>query len=115
MADRMETHLKRWTSRPVWLLNAVAIASTAVLMVWLFSQRQRFVDPEMQLRYVAVGFMSIHGALHYLSRRGLRLLVEKRQPGADQAMQTYLDVRRVSHLDQAVAWVGFFTVAPHLL
>jgi hypothetical protein len=115
MADRRETNLKRWSSRPLWKLNGVAIASTTALMLWLFTVRQRVAEPEMHLRYAALLFMSIHGMLHYLSRRGLHLMVQKHQTGAEEALRAYLDVRRVSHLDLAVAWIGFFAVAPHLV
>jgi hypothetical protein len=40
--------------------------------------------------------------------------VERHQKGADAALRAYIDVRRISHLDQAVAWIAFFVVAPHI-
>lgn len=115
MPDRMESDLKRWTSRPLWLLNGIAIASTTILMVWLFALRQRLPEPEAQLRHIAILFMSIHGLLHVLSRRGLQLMVQHHKAGAEEALRVYLDVRRISHLDLAVAWIAFFALVPHLI
>jgi len=115
MADPINRKLRRWTQRPLWVLNAMATAATVVLMVWIFSLGYRVPDPERHLRYAALVLMSVHGILHYLSRRGLEAMVERQQEGADTALRAYLDVRRISHLDQAIAWVAFFAVAPHLI
>jgi hypothetical protein len=93
----------------------MAVAATTMLMVWIFLLARRAPDPERHLRYAAIVFMSIHGILNYLSRRGLQVMVERQQEGAEAALRAYIDVRRISHLDQAIAWVGFFAVAPHLI
>jgi hypothetical protein len=111
----MDSNLRRWSSRPVWLLNAVAASTTAFLMIWMFVLGRRAADPESAVRSIAIFFTAVHGVLHVLSHKGLQLLVQHHRDGAREALRAYLDVRRVSHLDQAMAWVGYFAAAPHLV
>lgn len=111
----MAVDLRQWASRPRRAQNIAAAVLTGVLMIWIFSASAYASDPEMFLRRTAVLVMSVHWILHLLSVNGLRALARKNVAGAMEAWIAYTDPCRLSHRDQAVAWIAFFAVAPHLL
>jgi hypothetical protein len=59
-------------------------------------------------RGVALLCIGLHGVLHMFVLHVLRRLLQERgTPAVGKALQAYLDRRRLSNLDLAIAWVGF--------
>jgi hypothetical protein len=110
----MNVDLQRWIERPRRTVNIAAAMATGLMMVVMFAASLQMPEPALFRRGVALLLIMVHCLLHLASLAGLRALVRHDVDGAARALAIYTDPWRISHLDQAVAWVGFLAVAPHL-
>jgi hypothetical protein len=103
-----------WLSVPLARVNVSAVATTAVAMLFLLSYHPEEIQPEDFIRGNALVLIAAHGALHALTLHSLKFLQLLDFAEASTALARYRDPRRVSHLDLAAAWLGFYALAPHL-
>jgi hypothetical protein len=103
-----------WLSVPLARVNVSAVATTAIAMLFLLSYHPEDVQPEDFIRGNALVLLAAHGALHALTLHSLKFLQLLDFAEASTALARYRDPRRVSHLDLAAAWLGFYALAPHI-
>jgi hypothetical protein len=99
-----------WLSASLARTNAAGAAVTATVMLLLVSYQ-----PEAAfLRMNALVLMAAHATLHALTLNSLKFLRTQHFATAQATLARYRDPRRVSHLDLAAAWLGFYTLAPYV-
>lgn len=99
-----------WLAVPLSRTNAAAAAVTAVVMLLLIGSQP---DAAL-LRANALVLMMVHATLHALTLNSLKLLRTQHFATAQATLARYRDPRRVSHLDLAAAWLGFYCLAPYI-
>ncbi len=101
------TLLARWTARSRGQTNRWAVAVTALIMAWLAVATWPSPDRVVIIRHAAMIFIGLHGAAHIVALRVLTRLRDRGSAEAGRALDAYLDRRRISNLDLAIAWAGF--------
>jgi hypothetical protein len=105
---RFAAAVEKWVARPRRQTNLAAISATGVAMLWLLAATWQEPGRLAFLRGVALLCIGLHGVLHMFVLHVLRRLLQERgTPAVGKALQAYLDRRRLSNLDLAIAWVGF--------
>lgn len=99
--------LLSWCRRPRLQANRAVVTVGVLTMTWITVFAWPMPDRVTFLRNVALMFAATHGTWHVLVRRGLRRLCARGVAGADEALASYLDPLRISHLDLAAAWLAF--------
>lgn len=90
--------------------NAITLLVTAAIMASFLLVDQQAEDRVAFVRGGAASMILLHSLLHLATLRGLDLMLRNRFPGAEQALELYRDPRRLSHLDLAAIWLGFFVL-----
>lgn len=103
-----------WLAAPIARTNVAALGTTAAVMLFLASYRPEDVAAIDHLRASAVVLIAAHAALHVLTLNSLKLLEMLEIAEATPALARYRDPRRVSHGDLAMAWLGFYALAPYI-
>ena len=103
-----------WLAVPLARVNVSAVATTAIAMLFLLSYHPEDVQPEDFIRANALVLLAAHGVLHALTLHTLKVLQLMDFAEAGTVLARYRDPRRVSHLDLAATWLGFYALAPHL-
>jgi len=113
-AERPSIGATSWLSLPLARTNATAAATTAAVMVFLVSYQPEEVRPLDFIRANAFLLVAAHAALHAMTLHGLKLLDLLGFDEARITLARYRDPRRVSHLDLAAVWLGFYALAPYV-
>jgi hypothetical protein len=103
-----------WLSVPIARANAAALATTAAAMLFLVGYQPEEVDPVEFMRGNALVLIAAHAAFHGVTLNSLKFLQMLELAEASPALARYRDPRRVSHLDLAAAWLGFYALAPYI-
>jgi hypothetical protein len=103
--------LEQWLSVPVARSNTATIATTLFGMLCTVALGEVGQNPESLARKIASLMAALHGVQHVLTILCLKAMARHGAPRAAEALAAYANPYRVSHLDVAVAWVGFFALA----
>lgn len=107
-------NLENWLAVPLKRTNATAIASTLCAMLFLVAYEPEEIEQIQFMRAYAILFMAVHIASHVGTLNALKFMAQLRLAHAERALTSYRDPRRISHLDLAAAWLGFYSVSPCL-
>jgi hypothetical protein len=102
-----------WLAIPVERTNAAAVATTAALMLFLADYHPDDVEAVEFMRANAVVLIAAYAAWHIVTLNSLKFLELLEVAEAKPALARYRDPRRVSHLDLAAAWLGFYALVPY--
>jgi hypothetical protein len=112
-ARRIGARLQHWSARPIRQANARALGLCIIAFVVTMVAASHSAEPVMAIRAMAVMFVAVQGAVHYLSIAGLRSLVELGVKEAEFALNIYRDPRRISGLDLAMVWTAIALIVPY--
>ncbi len=107
-------NVETWTAVPLRRSNATALASAACAMVFLLAYEPEELDRIEFMRASAVILIALHAAFHIGRLNALRLMAQFQVDRAAEALESYRDPRRISHLDLAAAWTGFHALTPYI-
>jgi hypothetical protein len=110
----MIMNLENWLAVPLKRTNATAVASTLCAMLFLVAYEPEEMQRLQFMRAYAIFLFAVHTAFHIGTLNTLRFMADLQLPHADHALTSYRDPRRISHLDLAAAWLGFYSVSPCL-
>ena len=96
-----------WCRAPAAKANRVLLTIALLTMIWLTVFAWDMPDRATFLRNVAMICTVTHAAWHFAVLRGLKRLQARGIAGAPEALGSYTELRRVSHLDIAAAWLAF--------
>jgi hypothetical protein len=102
-------------SVPLARTNATALATTAAVMLFLVCYQPEEFPPVEFIRANALLLIAAHAGLHALTLNSLKFLDLLEIAEARPALTHYRDPRRVSHLDLAAAWLGFYALTPYVV
>lgn len=108
---RFAAAVEKWIARPRRQTNLAAVSLTGLVMLWLLAAAWQEPGRLTFLRGVALLCIGVHGVAHIFALHVLRHLQERGIPAAERALLAYLERGRLSHLDLAIAWVGFALLA----
>lgn len=106
--------VENWFAVPLRRANTSALAVTGVLMLILADCEPEDLEPLEFMRGSAALLIALHAAMHIAMLNALRLMALLNVAHTEQALHLYRDPRRVSHLDLAAIWLGFYALAPLL-
>ena len=99
---------------PLRRSNISALTVTGILMLLLADSEPQELARIEFLRGSAVLLIALHAAMHVGFLNALRLMALLNVAQTQDALDTYRDPRRISHLDLAAMWLGFYALAPLL-
>jgi len=105
--------LKRRSERPVGQANTRAMAFCAAAFVMMLVTAGQSPDPIAAVRAMAILFVAIQGAVHYISTASLRTLSRLGVREAVIGLAAYRDPRRLSCMDMAMMWTAVALTAPY--
>jgi hypothetical protein len=108
----MPMNAANWISAPIARSNKAAMATTAAAMLFLACYELEEYHPLDFMRANAVLLIAMHAVLHAVTLNSLRLMGMLEIAEAKSALERYRDPRRVSHLDLAAAWLGYYALSP---
>jgi hypothetical protein len=108
--EEIAAGLVAWSRRPRGQMNRATATHAALALVVLTVLAWQMPDHLAALRYGAMMFVFGHAMAHVIVLRGLRQLLKGGIAGADEALAAYLDPRRLSSLDMAMAWLGLVLI-----
>ncbi len=112
-ARKIGASLKRWSERPVGQANIRALAFCAAAFVMMLVAAGQSPDPIAAVRTMAILFVAIQGAVHYISIASLRTLIGLGVREAVTGLAAYRDPRRLSCMDMAMMWTAVALTAPY--
>lgn len=104
-----------WRPMPVARANTSALSLTAFTMLLLTRFEPEGVDAMDFIRGGAIFLMVAHAGFHVLMLNALKLMDVLEIAEAKHALETYRDPHRLSHLDLAAIWFGFYALAPYAM
>jgi mannose/fructose/N-acetylgalactosamine-specific phosphotransferase system component IIC len=107
-------NLESWLAVPLKRTNTTAIGSTLFAMLFLAAYKPEEIEHIHFMRAYAILLMAVHIALHVGTLNALRFMTQLQLAHAEDALTSYRDPRRISHLDLAAAWLGFHSLSPCL-
>jgi hypothetical protein len=110
--SRKPLHAEAWSPTPIRRVNATTLASTACWMVFLGAYEPDEVEHIDFIRGSAALLVILHAAFHLGALYALKSLVLDRVDRATEALESYRDPRRLSHLDLAAAWMLYYALSP---
>jgi hypothetical protein len=110
----MIMNLENWLAVPLKRTNATAVASTLCAMLFLVAYEAEKIEQIQFMRAYAILLMAVHIAFHVGTLNALKFMALLQLAHAEHALTSYRDPRRISHLDLAAAWLGFYSVSPCL-
>jgi hypothetical protein len=102
-----------WLAVPIGQANAAALSVTATAMLLLSAHEPEGLDATEFARTSAIVLMAVHAGFHSLTVNALKLMELLEVAEASAALRAYRDPRRVSHLDLATLWLGYYAVVPY--
>jgi hypothetical protein len=112
-ARKVGAGLKRWYERPVGLANARTMAFCAAAFVMMMFAAGQSPDPISAVRAIAIMFVAIQGAVHYISIASLRALIGLGVGEAVTGLAAYRDPHRLCCMDMAMMWTAVALAAPY--
>jgi len=106
--------VENWFATPLRRANTSALTVTGALMLILADCEPKDIEPLEFMRGSAALLIALHAAMHVGMLNALRLMSLLKVAHTEQALNLYRDPRRVSHLDLAAIWLGFYALAPVL-
>jgi hypothetical protein len=110
----MVMNVENWFADPIRRANTSTLAITGVLMLLVADSEPVDLAPLEFMRGSASLLMALHAAMHVGMLNALRLMALLDAAKTQHALESYRDPRRVSHLDLAAVWLGFYALAPLL-
>lgn len=111
-AQRIGANLKRWSQRPIQATNARIMGLGGITVVMMLVAANHTPEPAMAVRGIAILFVALQGAVHYISVGALRVLCAAGIKEAHDSLAAYRDPRRISSLDMAMVWTAVALAAP---
>jgi hypothetical protein len=100
---------------PVGRANSSALSVTVLAMLLLARVEPEGVEAVDFMRGSAMLLVVVHAGFHALVVNALKIMDMADVADAKRVLESYRDPRRVSHLDLAAIWLGFYALAPYAL
>ena len=107
-------NLENWLGAPLKRTNTTAAASTLCAMLYLLAYEPEEIEQIQFMRACATLLIALHFAFHIGTLNALKFMAQLQLAHAEHALVSYRDPRRISHLDLAAAWLGFYSFCPWL-
>ncbi len=107
-------NVENWLAAPIRRANTSVLTITGVLMLLLADCEPDNVEPLEFMRGSATLLIALHAVMHVGMLNALRLMALLDVAHTEHALNLYRDPRRISHLDLAAIWLGFYALAPVL-
>jgi hypothetical protein len=110
----MIMNLENWLAVPLKRTNTAAVGSTLVAMLFLVAYKPEEIEHIRFMRAYAVLLIAVHIAFHIGTLNALKFMALQQISHAEHALTSYRDPHRISYLDLAAAWLGFYSLSPFL-
>lgn len=107
-------NVENWLSVRHGRANATTLTSVVCAMLFLIAYEPKDVEQVEFMRASAVLLVALHTAFHVCTLNALKLMAVLQVVDAEHALENYRDPRRVSHLDLAATWLGFYALTPYI-
>jgi hypothetical protein len=107
-------NVENWLSVPLKRANTASLTSVVCAMAFLIVYEPKDLEQIEFMRASAVLLVGLHAAFHVGTVNALKFMALLQVADAEHALESYRDPRRVSHLDLAATWLGFYSLTPYI-